>query len=191
MTKIYFFLLIFMVSLASCGNSSESIDKTIKITESATDATIEKELADLRAEKKRYYAMDAGAERKELAKSLLARYNQFSIDNPKHEATPKILLNMAEMYEKDLGNYDEAFGLYNEIYAKYPNSDVAPHALLMQGMVFHQVYKNEAKAKELFLELKHRFPNHILVSMADDMLAQIGKDPDSLYQEIKQKKEGE
>ena len=90
----------------------------------------------------------------------------------------------AELYERQLSNYDEAFGLYVSIEKDFPESSLAPRALFMQGLLMTQHFQQLEKANELLSKYISTYPEHEFANMAKDILRlnfeELGIDRDSL-----------
>lgn len=119
------------------------------------------------------------------AKELVRQYQNLNKAIPKDADAGVFLFKEAMLQQQTLGNYDEAFGLYDAIIEEHPSSKLVPDAKFHRAMIIHRVYGDTTKAKALFKAFVESYPDHEQTPMAKQMLQYANVPADKLWERIK------
>ena len=145
-------LMFMLIAFISCNSNNEKHD----------DA---KAIADLEHK----VLTDAKSINPSTADSLVSMYKQFAEAYPQDTLSPAYLYRAADI----LANRKEclpAIDLLDKIEEKYPQSDYAPQASFLKGVIFQDVCLNKEKAAESFNAFIAKYPNSPLVNDAKGLL---------------------
>ena len=87
---------------------------------------------------------------------------------------PQKLFNQGEKLES-LGQTVAADDLYQQVYRNYPQTGVAPTALLQSAKLWQYLLHQDQQALLRYLQLEHDYPDSELVQIAREAIAQIIK----------------
>ncbi len=145
-------LMFMLIAFISCNSNNEKHD----------DA---KAIADLEHK----VLTDAKSIDPSTADSLVVLYKQYADKYPEDTLSVAYLYRAADV----LANRKEclpAVDLLDKIEEKYPQSDYAPQASFLKGVIFQDVCLNKEKAAESFNTFIAKYPNSPLVNDAKGLL---------------------
>ena len=90
------------------------------------------------------------------------------------QTAPQRLRNQALKLEAQ-GSIEAAQQVYQNLYQKYPDSELAPEALLRSGRIWQQDRQHDQQALLSFLQLEHDYPDSSQVESAREEAAWIVK----------------
>ena len=102
---------------------------------------------------------------KKLADELLEAYTDFSDRFPEHEQTVTYLFHAGELAR---GLY--AVGHFQKVCQNYPESDLAPKALLLMGLAFDNELRDAKRALSIYQEFLQKYPEHEWAAYAQDLI---------------------
>jgi TolA-binding protein len=168
----YLSIVLAVLMITSCTPSKEKLQKNIANAE-----------AELFKNDKGTFVFDD-----KLAVKTIDAYSAFAEAYPEDSLTPEYLFKKADLFRsvKDAGKSIET---YNAIIEKYPNYKKAPYCLFLKGFIFENELNNTAKAKESYEAFLAKYPTHDLADDVQFSLNNLGKSPEQLIREFKEKQQ--
>lgn len=174
MDKKIIAVLIFCLAVGLWGCKSardKKIDEITKLEQMLTD-TIKQ-----RTNAQGFHSDTAGI------KKLLAAYEEFGTTYPTDSMAPVYLIKASQFY-RAMHRHLREIEMYSIIYNKCTNSPQREYALFAQGYIFENDIKNYEGAKSKYREFINVYPNSPLAKQAELSIANMGKSPEQLYNEL-------
>lgn len=129
-------------------------------------------------------------ERRQLGNFLVAKSQVFAQKFRDDERAPEYL-NYAGNTARDLGHFDLALKIWQEVADSFPKAPSAPEALMAAGFTCENQTRNLDRAKKFYETMLEKYPEHELADDARFSLKNLGKSPDVIIDlfEQKQKKQ--
>ncbi len=122
------------------------------------------------------------------AERVIANINQFISKYPADTLSPKYLLEVGIIYQKQ-EKYNEAIAVLDRIQQEYPDARQSSTALFMQGFIYNNLlhdYQLAAKKYELYLQ-KYSEVNPQLSRDIKIELQNLGKSPEEILKALQEK----
>ena len=85
-------------------------------------------------------------------------------------------------------DYEGAVALFDTVARRYPNSDLAPKALMSAGTLCEKMIGDIDRAKGYYMQIKEKYPNSPLANGIDMIIEYAGKSDEELFNAIMMKK---
>lgn len=133
---------------------------------------------------------DSTMHNKDMLTDLVTAYITFTDSFPQSDTAPKYLYKAA--YNTGvLGDYEGAISLYERFLKQFKNHDKCPEVLWAMGATYENNLQNYGKAKECYLKLVQKYPDHQLAPSAAKAAEYVGREPtDEEIEEMLRKAEG-
>jgi len=118
---------------------------------------------------------------------LMNSYATYRKNYPEDSLNAEYLFHAAEIYRME-GDPLRAISCYHQVFTQYPLSEKQPVALFMEGFLYENELSDLLKAKEKYQLFLANFPDHSLYKDVTFSLANLGKNAETLLQEILAKK---
>jgi tetratricopeptide (TPR) repeat protein len=123
-----------------------------------------------------------------IIRELVTAYESFSKGNHDDPASLGYLYKAAELYETNLGEPTKAIGIFDHIIENHGEHDRAADALFKKGYIYNNTFGDTARAHVAYNEFIKNYPNHPMHKDAIFEVANLGKSPEEILNEILQKK---
>lgn len=174
MNKKVIGVLIFCLAFTLWGCKSardKKIDEITALEQMLTDTT--KQRTDARG----FHSDTAGV------KKLLLAYEEFGTTYPTDSMATVYLIKASQFY-RAMHRHLREIEMYSIIYNKCTNSPQREYALFAQGYIFENDIKNYDGAKSKYNEFIKAYPQSPLAKQAEIAIANMGKTPEQLYNEL-------
>jgi tetratricopeptide (TPR) repeat protein len=118
---------------------------------------------------------------------LMKSYTTYRKNYPEDSVNVEYLFHAAEIYRME-GDPLRAVSCYHQVFTQYPQSEKQPVALFMEGFLYENELNDLLKAREKYQLFIANFPDHPLYKDVNFSLANLGKNAETLLQEILAKK---
>ncbi len=105
----------------------------------------------------------------------------FALLQPEDPQSPDYLHKAGET-ARAIRAFPRAIGIYDRIYAKYPQFEKAPQALFLKAFTYDNDLKDFAKARTLYTEFLEKFPNDDFADDTQFLLKNLGKSDEEIIQ---------
>lgn len=123
-----------------------------------------------------------------IIRELVASYESFAEANKEEEASMSYLYQAAELYETNLGEPTKAIGIFDHIIENHGEHERAADALFKKGYIYNNTFGDTARAHAAYNDFIQRYPSHPMHKDAIFEVANLGKSPEEILNEILQKK---
>ena len=96
-------------------------------------------------------------------------------------------LFLAADLERGMGDYGKAIGHLGQICKEYPSFKKIPECLFLQGYYYQDFLKDSVHAKEYYLQLISKYPDHGFVDDAKELMKNFGKTDEDIIKEFERK----
>ncbi len=117
---------------------------------------------------------------------LAEMYLEYVKEFPDDTLSPRFMLRAAEMF-KFSGKPTKGFALLDSVYMKYPDSKLAPLALLTAALWYDQEARDIARARQKLLIIIEKYPDSEFADDARKMLDLLDKSPEEILEMLKGK----
>jgi TolA-binding protein len=167
-------LLLFLASAVAC-QSGEPVNKD----------KLKKEIANLETE---LLKTGDASQNKDVALQLVKQSELFAKEFPQDSLTPALLFKAADV-ARGAGHFGKAVELWGSVWRNHRSYEKAPVSLFLQGFTFDSELQDTAMAGKYYREFLQQFPSDPLAIQVKQLLAVLGKNPDDLIKEFKEKNE--
>lgn len=108
--------------------------------------------------------------KEDVAKKLMANYEQFAKEHPEHEQAPVYLDQSANIARSIFRDYKRGLACYEGIVEKYPDYDRIIDVKFFIAFMYDNELKDKAKAEEHYKAIAEQYPDHIFGRNAKDRL---------------------
>lgn len=130
---------------------------------------------------------DEGKLNPEQVENLISAYEQYAVDFPDDSLAPVYLFKAGDI-AMNTGRSNKAITFYSRIIEEYPGYPKVPEALFLQAYVYENNLGRLDKARSLYEEFLHLYPDNEFADDAKVSLKYLGKTPEELI-EIFQKEQ--
>ena len=88
-----------------------------------------------------------------------------------------------------IGMPEQALSYFQSLHKSYPNYERAAYALFLQGYIYENYLGQQGNAEEVYRQFLAAYPEHELYQDVQFSVANLGKTPEELLQEIQAKEE--
>lgn len=169
----HFFFLLFALSLFITGCSNA--DPVAMVTK-------------IEAAKEELFGKGKQTFDKTKAAELVTSYQEFVDAFPDDEKTPEYMFKQAEIL-RTLQRFDEAIGVWEKIYTKYPKYAKAPQSYFLVAFTYENELKNLGKAKKFYETFLEKYPSHEFAKDAKFSLDNLGVSPEDIIKSFQKKKQ--
>lgn len=123
-----------------------------------------------------------------IIRELVTAYESFAKAKPDAPESMGFLYKAAELYETNLGEPTKAIGIFDQIIENHAEHERAADALFKKGYIYNNTFGDTARAHAAYNEFISRYPNHAMHKDAVFEVANLGKSPEEILNEILRKK---
>jgi TolA-binding protein len=116
----------------------------------------------------------------ELFKALTEAYERFAEQNPDSAISAEYLFR-AGQYLEGSDSLLRALRLYEVLFERYPDRQLAADALFQQGFIYHNKLGDTTRARAIYEQFLDRYPDHELSSSARSELDYLGLSPEEIF----------
>lgn len=161
MRKLTLVFVVLVIALVSCKSGKE------------------KKMEQITAFEKQLFNDTLNILNNDIAIKVLAAYVEFTEKYPNETITPEYMLRAAEV-SMNLNDFQKSVEILNRLTTTYPDYSKIPESFHLLGFIYEDKLHDYTKAKQSYLEIINRFPNHVLAEDAKACIKYLGIPPDEL-----------
>ena len=122
-----------------------------------------------------------------LAAKAIVAYLDFVNKFPDDSIQSAEYLFLAADIERGMGDYGKAIGHLGQICKGYPSFKKIPECLFLQGYYYQDFFKDSVHAKEFYIQLISKYPDHGFADDAKELMKTFGKTDEDIIKEFEKR----
>ena len=122
-----------------------------------------------------------------LAAKAIVAYLDFVKKFPDDSVQSAEYLFLAADMERGMGDYGKAIGHLGQICKEYPSFKKTPECLFLQGYYYQDFFKDSLHAKEFYMQLISKYPDHGFADDARELMKTFGKTDEDIIKGFEKK----